>query len=155
MMKNDETEQEFVTIESISKLTPHNEALYEAGKKLLTESITVGRDFCKSMISINTGAIPIYLGILVFLLPEDYLLGVVRGMIIIIPPLLYLLATIIFAFGYLPRTSEFSLDIVDEIAEERQLAITRMKWLIYVGFSCFSIATIVAITVIILNIGTR
>lgn len=154
-MKNDETEQELITVESISELTPHNEALYEAGKKLLTESITVGRDFCKSMISINTGAIPIYLGILVFLLPEDYLLGVPRGIIIIIPPLLYLLATIIFAFGYLPRTSEFSLDVVDEIAKERQIAISRMKRFIYAGFSCFAAATVMAITVIISNIGNR
>ena len=154
-MKKSKVEQELITVESVSELTPHNEALYEAGKKLLTESITVGRDFCKSMISINTGAIPIYLGILVFLLPDGYLLGIQRGIIIIIPALLYLLATTIFAFGYLPRTGEFSLDIVDEIAKERQIAISQMKRFIYTGFFCFAVATAMAITVIILNIGAK
>lgn len=154
-MKKNKTEKESFTVESVSEITPHNEALYEAGKKLLTESITVGREFCKSMISINTGAIPIYLGILAFLLPKDYLLGFLKGIIIIIPALLYLLATIVFAFGYLPRTGEFSLDIVDEIAKERLIAISRMKRFIYAGFVCFVIATIMAIIVIILNIGTK
>lgn len=156
MKKNAQTEKKLITkIESISELTPHNEALYDAGKKLLTESIIVGREFCKSMISINTGAIPIYLGILAFLLPDGYLLGIQRGILIITPALLYLLATIIFALGYLPRTSEFSLDVIDEIARELQIAISRLKRFIYIGIFCFVAATLMAIVVIILNLGAK
>jgi len=151
-MKTNKNKQETIKVEAVSELTPHNEAIYEAGKKLLAESITVGREFCKSMISINTGAIPIYLGILVFLLPDGYLLGFQRGIVIVIPALLYLLAAIIFAFGYLPRTGEFSLDLIDEIARTRRIAITQMKRFIYAGFFCFIVATIMAIMVIILNI---
>src|SRR5580658_4573032 len=38
-------------------VSPHNEALYDAGKAILVETIEVGRDFCRYMIGIATGAI--------------------------------------------------------------------------------------------------
>ena len=48
---------------SVQSITPHNEAVYEAGKELLKNSPDTGRDFCKFMTTISIGAIPIYLSI--------------------------------------------------------------------------------------------
>jgi len=50
-----------IEVTDVAALTPHNEGLYEAGKALMVSSIDVGRDFCKSMIGIAAGAIPITL----------------------------------------------------------------------------------------------
>ena len=60
-------------------ISPHSKALYEAGKSILTDSLETGREFCKFMIGTCTGAIPVYLGILTFILPEKYILGIAAG----------------------------------------------------------------------------
>ena len=64
-----------ISVENVEKTTPHNKALYEAGKSLLIDSINTGREFCKFMITISTSAIPIHLGLLKFVLPEKYTLN--------------------------------------------------------------------------------
>src|SRR5690242_18221621 len=51
-------------------VSPHNQALYEAGKQMLVESISVGREFCKFMVGVSTGAIPLYLALLQLALPK-------------------------------------------------------------------------------------
>lgn len=59
-----------IEIESAEPLSPHNEALYEAGKEMLKSSMTTGRDFCQFMITVSSGAIPTFLvniGLIVFL----------------------------------------------------------------------------------------
>jgi len=56
---------------AVSTISPHSKALYEAGKSLLIDSVTTAREFCKTMIGISTGGIPLYLGILSYLLPKD------------------------------------------------------------------------------------
>ena len=145
-----------VEVEEVSAVTPHNRALYEAGKALLVESITTGREFCKFMISMSTGAIPIYLGLLKFVLPEKYVLSVKQGIIAIIPAILFLVASVIFVSGYLPQAGRFSLDIPSEIERERTKTIQSRAILTRVGFGIFSIGTLAAIvsTVMILMSGT-
>ena len=46
-------------VSNAQPITPHNDALYEAGKKLLVDSIETGREFCKLMITTWLSAIPI------------------------------------------------------------------------------------------------
>ena len=57
---------EKIEVSNVVQTTPHNDAIYEAGKTLLIDSITTGREFCKFMITMSTSAIPIYLGLLKF-----------------------------------------------------------------------------------------
>ena len=57
-------------VQQVSVISPHSKALFETGKAILLDSVSTGREFCKSMIGTSTGAIPIYLGILTFLLPK-------------------------------------------------------------------------------------
>src|SRR5438067_13809864 len=91
-------------IEDVQTLTPHNKALYEAGKTLLVESITVSRDFCKFMITLATSAIPIHLGLLKFVLPEHYVLSLRQGILASTPAVFFLLSAIIFTIGYYPQS---------------------------------------------------
>ena len=45
-----------VVLDSVQDISPHNKALYEAGKKMLVDSIDVGREFCKFMTTTSLGA---------------------------------------------------------------------------------------------------
>ncbi len=136
-------------------ITPHSKAMYEAGKTLLVDSISTGREFCHSMIGYSTGAIPIYLGILTFILPKDYLLGIKAGVTVAFPAIVFLLSSITFTIGYLPIKTNFSLDVVEEIEKERNKIIMRRNKLIKIGFSIFSLGTLAAIWVVVLNLGVR
>lgn len=149
------TEHSTPTIEQVTTITPHNKALYEVGKSLLIESINSGREFCKFMIGNSVGAIPIYLGILTVLLPKDYTLGVTAGVFIIIPAIIFLVASTVFVFGYRPIVSDFSLDLPDEISNRINQIINERKNYIISGFSLFSLGTILAIFVVVANIGAR
>jgi len=139
----------------VGEVSPHNKAIYEAGKTILIDSIRTGREFCQSMIKISIGAIPIYLGILGFILPNDYSLGISSGLVMALPAIMFLIASIFFTFGYLPVTVHFSLDIVEEVEKERDKIIRRRSRLIKIGFTIFALATLIAIAVIIVNIGAR
>lgn len=150
--KKNKNENQGMELLEVSAVTPHNRALYEAGKMLLTDSITTGRDFCKFMISLSTGAIPIYLGLLKFVLPEHYTLSLQQGVLAIIPVVLFLIASIVFTIGYYPQVSQFSLDVIDEIEKERTRTIFRRKKLSLIGFSIFLIGTVNAIVTIIVTL---
>jgi len=138
-----------IRVESVKEITPHNEALYEAGKALLVDSITVSREFCKFMITIATSAIPIHLGLLKFVLPENYTLKLIQGIFASIPAGLFLLSAIIFAIGYYPQTGKLSLDIMEEIAKERMKTIKSRKKMTIVGFTTFVLAALSMIICII------
>lgn len=136
---------EKIEVSNVVQTTPHNDAIYEAGKTLLIDSITTGREFCKFMITMSTSAIPIYLGLLKFVLPEKYTLNLCQGIYAILPAIIFLFAAIIFTIGYYPQMGKFSLDIVEEIEAERTKTIKRRQILTWIGFSIFIIALIIMI----------
>ena len=152
--KENKSVNQGIELEEVSAVTPHNRALYEAGKTLLIESITTGREFCKFMISVSTGAIPIYLGLLKFVLPEHYTLSLEQGVLIVVPTVFFLIASIAFTIGYFPQTGCFSLDIINEIERERTKTIRRRAKLTWIGFGIFLIGALTAIAVIIMNLWT-
>jgi hypothetical protein len=55
-----------IEVISSEPVTPHNRALYEAGKTILTESLKTGREFCQFMTTTSLAAVPVYLGLLTF-----------------------------------------------------------------------------------------
>ena len=140
---------------AVSAVTPHNRALYEAGKTLLIDSVKTGQEYCKSMITIALSAIPVYLGLLVFLLPEQYVLGLAAGAAIAVPALLFLIAAVLFSAGYMPAVRTFSLDVVEEIERERERVLKRRARFIWGGFGFFLLGALGAISVVVLNLGVR
>ena len=57
-------------------ISPADQALYDAGKQMLADSVSVGREFCKFMVGVSTGAIPLYLALLALAFVAE---RVVRG----------------------------------------------------------------------------
>lgn len=141
---------------SPSPITPQNNALLEAGKNILLESVSVGRDFCKEMITISSGAIAIYLGLLTFIRPEYFEkinLSFSNSFIALLPAFLFLAATLCFALGYYPRKTEFSLDVIDGvngITNERTKMINNRAFWARLGFIAFSLGIAAAIIVTIM-----
>jgi hypothetical protein len=143
--------------ENVIDDTPTNKAIYEAGKSMLIESISVGREFCKFMIGTSMGAIPIYLALLKFILPEKYVPSLQVGLLALIPPVLFLSAGVVFLIGYFPQIGTASLDIPKEIEDERKTSVQRRYRLSIGGFTVFSIAVLTALIVMgyILQIPDR
>jgi hypothetical protein len=132
----------------VSDVTPHNRALYEAGKSLLIDSVKTGMDFCKFMIGVATGAIPTYLALLKLAVPQAAQLSRAIILVALIPPVLFLFAAVVFVIGFFPRTSRFSLDIVDEIDRERNKTIARRRCCAIIGFIAFCLGTVCSIAIL-------
>lgn len=132
----------------ISDVTPHNRALYEAGKSLLIDSVKTGMEFCKFMIGVATGAIPTYLALLKLAVPGAAQFSQTTILVALIPPVLFLFAAVVFVIGFFPRTSQFSLDIVDEIDRERNKTIARRRWCAIIGFAAFCLGIVGSIAIL-------
>jgi len=139
-------------IESVGPLSPHNEALYETGKEMLKSSISTARDFCKFMITVSTGAIPIYLGLLKLVLPENTMLSLTELLLSTIPPFFFLIGAIVFTLGYFPQVDYFSLDIIDEIKRAYEKTVIKRRKFTICGTALFVIGTILAILSITIHI---
>lgn len=142
---NVEREIELLEVSSVS---PHNKALLEAGRSILLDSVATGREFCKFMISFSIGAIPVYFGLLKFILPENHTFTRKEGIIALIPAVIYLISSVIFVLGYFPNVSELSLDIPSEIERARVRIIKRSIKHIRVGFAAFLVSTMYSVIIV-------
>lgn len=135
--------------------SPHEDAIYEAGKSILLESVAIGRDFCKFMITASTGAIPLYLGLLKFIYPNDSQANSSNCELffMLLPCILFLITSAIFIFGLLPKYKKFSLDSYEDTELAREHIIDQRMCFIKCGVFIFGLAvlasSIIAIKLII------
>ncbi len=139
-----------ITIPSdqVHPLSPHHRAIHAVGEALIRESLTTGQEFCKFMIRTCSGAIPLYIAILSFVMSQGNNQAGVT-LLAVIPSLLYLMAMVLFVAGYLPAAGGFAPDVIEEIEEFREKCIRRRHALIKLGFTFFLFATLWASMVII------
>ena len=152
-MIKDKTESDNIVTRGSCPISVHNRALCEVGKIILIDSLSVGRNFCKDMITISTGAIAIYLGFIRFLIPltfEKQDLSLLGGLILSTPGFLFLIASVFFALGYLPKISGFSLDFIESVELARRDLLNKRMDQARLGFAFFSLGMLAAIIIIIL-----
>jgi len=154
-MNEKNTEINTTRVVQAGPISPHSKAIYEAGKAMLIDSLETSRKYCKSMISTSIGAIPTYLGILAFILPEHYSLGKSGGWTVAIPAFGFLMTSLVFTLGYLPISGDFSLDIIEEIENQRNKVLKWRKWIIWAGSALFTLSMIWGICVVVVNIGVK
>lgn len=132
----------------VREISTQSKVLLALGEELMMQSLTKSQEFCKAMIGTSSGAVPIYIGLLTFAMPDR---EVFRPNIIwaIIPPLLFLIAMLIFIVGYLPVKGKFSLEIISEIDEFREKTLKRRNALIRAGVGLFSIGILWASVLVI------
>lgn len=154
MDKSDNEEAVTVEPESVENITPHNKALYEAGKALLVQSVKVGREFCRFMATVALGAVPSYIALLKLVLPKDYSLEARDEVVFLAPPFLFLLSAIVFAVGYFPRKGKLSLDLPEEIEQERTETIRRRNCYAVTGFIILCIGIAFSSCLLVLRLGS-
>jgi hypothetical protein len=101
---------------NMQALSSQDEALVEAGKSLLTSSVTTGRDFAKTMAPVCTAAITLYFAALKAIAPNKSQFSPWDGALIVVPSLAFLLASVFFVVAYAPRLRAISLNIVSDLA---------------------------------------
>jgi hypothetical protein len=134
-----------VTVTDLQGVTPHNAALYEAGKALLVASVDVGREFCKTMITVAMGAVATYLALLGLAVGKDYRPSVAVGGLLLVPVVALLVSACLFAWGYFPKTTDISLDSVESISTTRSEIVSRRRTLAAAGFGLFVLAVVAAV----------
>lgn len=144
-----------ITVSEPKASSQHQIAIYEAGKLMLLESISISREFCKYMITASMSAIPLYLGLLKYITPDKNMLESCNlTMLFMITPCLLLLASaIIFIIGLFPSTAFFSLDNYRETEQARTQMISRrmnfVKWGTFVFLVSMILCCIVSIAFMI------
>jgi hypothetical protein len=129
-----------IILEGEQGVSPHNKALYDAGKKMLVDSLDVGRDFCKFMTTTSLGAIPTYIALLKLVLPKDYSLQQSSELLLLAPAFAFLLSSVLFVIGLYPGKGSVCLDYPSEIEQARNRLIARRRMLSVSGFSAFALA---------------
>jgi len=153
-MNTPNNETNGIAIKNVEDISPHNKALYEAGKNLLIESVEVGREFCKFMTTTSLAAIPAYIALLKLILPKDYSLQNYDEVLFLAPPLLFLVASLVFALGYFPQKEQLSLDLPAEIEQKRGKTIARRHLYAIIGFLTLCIGIILGSWVLVRRLAT-
>jgi hypothetical protein len=114
-----------VSVANVKPVTPQNEALLEAGKAMFLNSLDVGRDFCKTMITVCSAAIPVHVALVGLAAGKEFNFHVANGALALAGPALYLGALSVFAYGYFPSRGTLSVEDVDSIEKARVGTINR------------------------------
>jgi len=90
---------------------------YETAKKARVDSLATGREFRKSMISLCASGIPVYLGLLKLVLPEDSAFSFWQGSLSIMPTIIFLAGVVLFGVAFYPPGKGIRLDDYWETVE--------------------------------------
>lgn len=135
-------------------VTPNNAALYEAGKQIQTNSLSIATSFCSSMVTISAAAVAVYTGLLAVVVPKSSSLLWPWDLVAIIPAAGFIIATIFFALGAYPHIGRMVLSNPESIENFRTETINcRVKFTI-IGFSILCASFIVAFIIIAWIAGT-
>jgi hypothetical protein len=132
-----------------SRLTFEDHVLQEAAKEIVLESLPIGREFCKFMVGFASGAVPVYLGLVNLFLPSNFAFASSDRAYLGLPVLGFMLAALLFVWGYMPKSDPFDLNESTSIEAHRRDAIRKRSRLGVAGFGVFMIAVIGAAAVVL------
>lgn len=127
-----------VGVRNVAPLSAHDAAVLDAGRALIVGAIDAGRDLCKTMITVASGAIPVHVGLIGLTARPDLHPGALTPPLALVGPTLYLASVGAFAYGYFPALSEVSLDDLTRMRAVYEATIARRyKWA-KIGFGLFA-----------------
>ncbi len=130
-------------------LAAPRQVMQALGQKIFQDSIDTGRDFCQLMLILSIGAIFVYLGLIILAVPYDANKGWMNGLALLVPGSLLLLASLIFAVGYLPESVHLTPDTIDHVEKLRLSIIRRRIRLIKLGLLLFAFGVFTSMVAII------
>ncbi|MCI1146518.1 hypothetical protein MOP98_12595 [Stenotrophomonas maltophilia] len=127
--------------------TPTEAALLEYGRQLILKSADTALDFHKTMLGVSATFGTLVASLLPILMwgDKDAKIPDAGGMIMIAPLLMMLASSVVFAWGYYPRYSSLSINVIDEIKLARESVIASRKVMAAVGLGLFSASLISAL----------
>jgi hypothetical protein len=117
------------SVSNAAALTPQDEALLDAGKAMLVNSIDVGRSLCTTMITLCTAALGAHATLIALAAGKEFDFDLGSGVIALIGPVLYMAAICVFVVAYFPKRGQLSLESLDSIEQTRESTILhRQNW---------------------------
>ncbi|MEB1661099.1 hypothetical protein VDR28_21945 [Xanthomonas campestris pv. campestris] len=127
--------------------TPTEAALVEYGKQLLLKSTETALDFHKTMLGISATFGTLVAALIPVLVwgDKEAKVTMAEGWLLILPLLLMLLSSVVFAWGYYPRHATININVIEDIKAAREKVITSRKVLAGVGLGLFSASLLLAL----------
>ena len=133
-------------------LSPTTEATLELGQKLIVETFASYNEFAKTLISLSSTFIPLYLGIVAFLGIEIPQSALHRVFLVISPSLLFIISCIISIISFLPRERNITLDNPQDLARTLVKSLRVKRRYILIGSGFFLVGLLLIIVLILLSI---
>jgi len=113
------------------------------------DRLIVAQAFCRLMLQISLIAIPVYLGLFMLAVPFDIDAGKTKGVALSVPVMVFLLAAIVYAVGFLATPSLPQRELLDEtISGQRQLARLKLQSIL-LGSGIFATGVIAGALILI------
>ncbi len=110
-------------------VSTQDQAILDAGKSLLTSSITTGRDFAKTMAPVCTGAITLYFVGLKAVAPNKSQFSVWDGLIIVVPAMAFVIASAFFVVAFTPTLKSISLNVLTDVSDALDaITVRQHRW---------------------------
>ena len=134
-------------------ISPYTEKWAAVGRKLLEESIEVGRDYSKFMIQFSIGAVPVYIVLLKFLkdgMASKTTIALPYSLIfLLLPTMLFLISSMIFIIAYYPKSAGILVNTVEDIRNIHQRLLNRRHKMNLIGTIFFMLATISSVVILL------
>ena len=132
-------------------LSPQARAFHELGIKLLEESLRAGREFAALMIKFAFGSVPVYIGLVQFLVPLSKDSDLDRRLYLTTPLGFFVAASVLFIISYLPQRGSISLDVVEDVKHGYRAATQSRRALNLLGTTLFIVGIGTACYVLIFS----
>lgn len=117
-------------------------ALMEFGKQAIVTSLEKSMEFHKTMLqaSATFGALITTLAPMLIWGDKDKQIPASEGWWLLIPPILMLLSSVVFACGYFPRHREVQVNVLEELKSARSRVLKQRRALAVAGMALFSVS---------------
>lgn len=131
--------------------TPTELALLEYGKQVLLKSVDTAIDFHKTMLGVSATFGTLITTVTPVLIwgSKDAKIPMPQGWLLIVPPLLMLLSSVVFAVGYYPRFIHFNPNVLDDVRRVREQILASRGRLARMGLGLFCVS-LLSLTALIL-----
>jgi hypothetical protein len=123
-----------------ASISPEPQANQSEYSEWMKASRATAIDFCKSMLTAATGAVPLYIAVMTYLGPARG--GAIFAQLRVLPPLLFLAAAASYALALQPR---FGLVTAEAFAAFRRRRLEQLNRCILIGSALFGIGLLLTI----------
>jgi hypothetical protein len=131
--------------------SPEDELIHKAVEKLYLESVDVGRDFSKSLITLCSSLFPAYVALSGFTASSGQVVSRQGSYLRFAPCLALLFALVLFIASYFPAALSVRLLSPGEVAQIREQIVKRRRRVLFAGVGSLLVAKLL-LAALVLNV---